>query len=889
LNRSDTLVSTAKRALLAPALIFIVIYSLAQPDLKKTLVKSRVLLPNGWSLTPAGTGLPLGDLPLNIASSASKKYIAVINNGESAHSLQLFDASNNKCLDSTDINRSFVGLKFSADEKYVYVSGGNDNQIIKYAITGNKLVLADYIKLGEQWNNDELTEIFVRKKLYWIFWNCLLVAVVLSSLVFFFLRAKKLRSKWSIIILVIGILLLLMLASALVVSWNHRMLSHKPTKISIAGLDVDDARHLLYTVTKENNSLYVIDLETKRIQNVYQLPGEGYTCLLSADKKELYISCWGCNRILVFDTKQKKMVAEIPVGDHPNDICLTKDNRYCFVANANDNSISVIDISKRAVIETLNAALYPNAPQGSTTNAVALSEDDKTLYAANADNNCLAVFDISAPGNSISKGFIPVGWYPTAVKVIGKKIFVANGKGFSSLADLHGPNPAATTADESPKTKEYIASLFRGTLSVINEPTPQELGTYAELVYENTPYSKTKEYQADGEPGNPIPMHVGDTSPIKYVFYVIKENRTYDQVLGDLPQGNGDPDLVLFGGQITPNQHALAKEFVLLDNFYCDAEVSADGHNWSMGAYANDFLEKTWPSSYGGKGGNYDGEGRRPIANNKNGFIWSYCKRAGVSYRSYGEFIDDNKPNIAVLKNHYCPTFRGWDLSVRDTTRVGQWKKDFDSLLKRGSVPQLSTIYLGNDHTEGMKNDRPTPFAYVADNDLAVGELVEYLSQSPIWKQCAVFVLEDDAQDGPDHVDAHRSTVYLSGGLVKRHLVDHTLYSTSSVLRTIELILGLPPMSQYDAAAIPLWRCFAKTADSTRFNSVRSNVDLNEKNSASGELAKKSASFNFTREDLVPEAQFNEVLWKSIKGIRAIMPPPRRAAFVRSGMTRDDD
>lgn len=875
--------------MLAHVLIFILLNSIAQPDLKKTLVKNRVLLPNGWSLTPVGTGLPLGDLPLNIAVSSSKKYFAVINNGESAHSLQLFDAGEKKCLDSIDINRSFLGLKFSADEKFLYASGGNDNQILKYSLSGNKLVLADYYKLGEQWNNDELTEIFLRKKLYWIFWNCLLVALVLSSLVFFFLKAKKMESKWSIIILAIGVMLLLMLASALVLSWKHRRLGHTPTKISIAGIDMDDSSHLLYAVTKENNSLYVIDLETKKIKNVYRLPAEGYTCLLSADKKELYISCWGCNRLLVFDTKQNKLVAEILVGDHPNDICLSKDSRYGFVANANDNSVSVIDINKRVVIETLNAALYPNAPQGSTTNALALSEDGKTLYAANADNNCLAVFDISVPGSSVSKGFIPVGWYPTAVKVIGKKILVANGKGFSSLSDPQGPNPAATTQDNSPKTQQYIASLFSGTLSIINEPTAEELGIYSELVYENTPYAKKKEIQSTGEPGNPIPMHVGDASPIKYVFYVVKENRTYDQVLGDLPEGNGDPGLVLFGDKITPNQHAIAKEFVLLDNFYCDAEVSADGHNWSMGAYATDFLEKTWPSFYGGKGGNYDGEGRRPIANNKNGFIWSDCKRAGVSYRSYGEFIIDNKPTISALKNHYCPTFTGWDLSVRDTTRVSQWKRDFDSLLKVNAVPQLSTIYLGNDHTEGMKKDRPTPFAYVADNDFAVGELINYLSQSPIWNQSAVFVLEDDAQDGPDHVDAHRSTIYLGGGLAKRHMVDHTLYSTSSVLRTIELILGLPPMSQYDAAATPLWRSFAKTADSNRFSAIRPNIDLNEKNNESGELAKKSAAFNFTREDLVPEDQFNEVLWKSIKGIKATVPPPRRAAFVRTGVTRDDD
>ncbi len=298
------------------------------------------------------------------------------------------------------------------------------------------------------------------------------------------------------------------------------------------------------------------------------------------------------------------------MGDNPNEICLTKNGQYLFVSNANDNSVSVIDTREGKTVETLNAALYPDAPSGSTSNAVALSADEKTLYIANADNNCLAVFDVASPGFSHSEGFIPVGWYPTNIKVIGKKIFVSNGKGFTSMANPYGPNPYRPRQQVNyqkgdtarPKEVQYIGGLFKGTMSVIDAPDKNTMAIWSKAVYENTPYTKVRETVSVGEAGNPIPMKVGDPSPIKYVFYIIKENRTYDQVLGDIPEGNGDTSLVLFGENVTPNQHALAREFVLLDNFYVDAEVSADGHNWSLGAYATDYLEKTWPTQLWRKG-----------------------------------------------------------------------------------------------------------------------------------------------------------------------------------------------------------------------------------------------------------------------------------------------
>ncbi|MCA6468611.1 MAG: bifunctional YncE family protein/alkaline phosphatase family protein [Chitinophagaceae bacterium] len=786
------------------------------------LEANRIILPNGWQLTPVGTSLPLGDLPLNMAISHQQEWMAVTNNGQSKQSIQLINLHTRKIAHTVEIDKAWLGLRFSADDRLLYVSGGNDNRIIRYGIEQQQLQFKDSIILGPSW----------------------------------------------------------------------------PEKISVAGIEVDDKRQLLYAVTKENNSLYVIDLTNKKILRRLQLPAENYTCLLSPDKKELYISSWGSAQLLVYSTQLNKLIAKISVGSNPNDLCLTKNGRFLFVANANDNSVSIIDIKKRKVLETVEASLFSNSPTGSTTNSVALSSNEKTLYIANADNNCLAVFDVSTPGNSKSIGFIPVGWYPTCVRTAGDNIYVSNGKGYTSLANPNGPQPISKKislsfqqGDTSHATEvQYIGGLFKGTLSIIPTPQPEQINIYTKAVYRNSPYSKNRERITSGEAGNPIPRKPGDSTPIRYVFYIVKENRTYDQVLGDMPEGNGDTSLCLFGEKITPNQHALAREFVLLDNFYVDGEVSADGHNWSFGAYATDYLEKTWVTSYGGRGGNYDAEGNRAIANNKKGFIWDYCQRAGISYRTYGEFADDYKPNIPALAGHFCPYYTSWDESVRDTTRVNQWKRDFDSLLAINAVPRLSTLRLINDHTEGLRKGKPTPFAHVADNDHAVGMFIEHLSNSKIWKESVVFILEDDAQDGPDHVDAHRSTAYVAGGFVKRNFVDHTMYTTSSMLRTIELILGLEPMSQYDAAAEPMWRCFTSTPTLTPFITRALQVDINEKNEVENVWQRISEKLDFSKEDRTPDRLFTEVIWKAVKGEHAIVPAPRRAAFFQPfNKTGEDD
>ena len=426
-------------------------------------------------------------------------------------------------------------------------------------------------------------------------------------------------------------------------------------KICPTGIVLNKGNTRLYTVTKEDSTLYIIDPAKAEILKKVKLPAEAYACALSPDENTLYISLWGGDKLGIYNIAAQSL-ATIKTSSHPNELLLNKKGTYLFVANANDNSVSVIKTATHKIVENISTVLYPTHLTGSTTNGLALSADEKTLYIANADNNCLAVFDVSKPGSSRSKGFIPVGWYPTNIKILGNKILVANGKGFTSMANPRGPQPVKKTDNSGYKQgatnsrEQYIGGLFKGTLSFIDVPTDIELKGYTKQVYANTPFSSTTEKTAAGETGNPIPRRMGEKSPIKYVFYIIKENRTYDQVMGDMPQGNGDTSLCIFGNNVTPNHHAIASEFVLLDNFYVDAEVSADGHNWSTAAYATDFVEKTWPTSYGSRGGNYDFEGTRKAAYPRDGFIWDYCKRAGVSYRTYGEFVTDGSPGKPSLK-----------------------------------------------------------------------------------------------------------------------------------------------------------------------------------------------------------------------------------------------
>ncbi|HEY9166102.1 MAG TPA: bifunctional YncE family protein/alkaline phosphatase family protein [Candidatus Kryptonia bacterium] len=633
-----------------------------------------------------------------------------------------------------------------------------------------------------------------------------------------------------------------------------------------AGLDV--YKHTLAVVFRGDSTLRYYDLGNKKILTA-KLDGMPYYCKYTRDGI-LLVSIWGSKKVEAFSSK--KLLYNFRTGDHPTEICLSPSGMFAYVANSNDNSVTVFNLETRKVTATVSTALYPDSPEGSTTNSVCATSDGRFMLAANADNNSVAIINVSKPNSPTPVGFIPVGWYPTKVMIVpGKKhdeegtILVLNGKGERSYA-----NPQ----------HQYIGTLLKGTLSFIDFPIGRESSKYTQQVYANTPYRPSVSKEAGFEPGNPVPNKVGVASPIKYIFYFIKENRTYDQVFGDIKQGNGDTSLVMFGETVTPNLHKLVTSFVLLDNLYADAEVSADGHNWSTAAYATDYVEKSWPSNYGGRGAPYDFEGEEKTAAPTSGYIWDDCAKHGVTLRDYGEFVDsdpDNpgldRPNQKVLAENFDPAYKGWDLEYSDLDRYKAWEKDFDSLVNIGKLPQFNIIRLPNDHTSGTRKGTLTPQAMVAQNDYALGMFVDKISHSSAWSQSAIFVIEDDAQNGADHVDAHRTEALVLGPFVKRNFVDHTLYSTSSILRTMELILGLPPMSQYDVAANPMFDSFTPSPDTSSYTVVQPLIDLNAKNKAGEYGQNLMKKMNFKVADAVPDRLFNEILWKAIKGTE--MPAPR--------------
>jgi DNA-binding beta-propeller fold protein YncE len=654
--------------------------------------------------------------------------------------------------------------------------------------------------------------------------------------------------------------------------------------ISITGIDYMPGKNWLLTVSKESKSLYVCDVKSGKVIKTIELSGECYDVKANHSGTFAYVSIWGKAEIAEVNLNNFKITNEIKTGDHPCQLIITKNNTRLFVADANNNFTSVIDLKTKKEVERLNSSLTADAPLGSTPNALCFNENESVLMVANASNNYVALFDISKKNKTNSLGFIPVGWYPTAVKYIPqtKEIVVADGKGLSSLPNSH---------------EEYIGTLFNGAVSIIKYPAKEALAKYSGQVYENTPYISKKENWAGVQNVIPDKHNLTRSDKIKHVFYIIKENKTYDQVFGDLPEGNGDTSLCLFPRKITPNQHKLAEEFTLYDNFYDDAEVSASGHNWSTAAYATDYVEKLYPNNYGGRGQKYNFEGGSPIDAPASGYIWNNVINHHRSMRNYGEFAEDTSTNKSVMyvaadgdmDKYTCRNYPGWDLDISDMHRYEQWEKEFDKYVQGDSLPDFTIMRLPNDHTYGTSKGELTPQSYVAINDYATGLVVQKITESKYWKNSIVFILEDDSQGGCDHVDAHRSTLLVISPYVKRHFTDHTMYSTSSVLKTIELTLGLPPMTQFDLSANPILFSLTDSTDFNTFKVIQPKINVTERNTADAYDAEKCSHYNFAKEDAVPDDKFNEILWKSIKGRNTNVPAPVHSAFVKVRDEKEDE
>jgi DNA-binding beta-propeller fold protein YncE len=818
-----------------------------------------VRLPNQWWLRPVGKQIALGDFPVNMALHPSGKYIAILHSGYGQNEVITVDFSGEKIISRVAINEGFYGLAFSRDGKELFCSGAGDEVV--HAFTVENGFMAGHRELR--------------------------------------LRDDKTR----------GIPSGLAVSSDGAELWTANVWGQSITVSDArSGMVLHEIQLSINQPAPRTNVAVVASADeaaiTKRAEAVLDDARSDdpfpYACVLDEPRNRVYVSLWAQAAVIAFDTKTREKIARWEVEEHPNEMLLSKSGKHLFVANANRNSVSIVDTQSGRTVETLLAELQPGSPPGSTPNSLALDPDEKLLFVANAGINTVAVFDISTIGKSRSLGFIPVGWYPTSVRVSldGKHLLVANGKGLISQANRYGPQPGN---DAPASLREYIGGLFRGTLSVIalpaGEKLEQQLKRWTAQAYRCMPAPLSS--ITNRAPENPVPLRAGDATPIKYCIYIIKENRTYDQVLGDMPEGNGDRSLCLFPERVTPNHHKLAREFVLLDNFYVESEVSADGHEWTMGAYATDFVEKTWPLTYGHnkhKKYPYPAEGNFPIATPAGGYLWDRAREAGVSYRSYGEFVNNGKTTndpatsrVKTLQGHFDPWFRGFDMDYPDVLRAKRFISELQRFEREGEMPRLQMVRLPNDHTSGTATNKLTPMACVGDNDLAFGMVIEAITRSRFWAKTAVFVVEDDAQNGPDHVDAHRTIAYVISPYAKRRSVDSTMYSTSSMLRTMELILGLKPMSQFDAAALPMFNSFHGKADLRPYTGVPVIVDLNERNSRTAWGAKLSQKMDFTKEDAADDILLNEVIWRSVRGPDSAMPAPTRAAFVFTSRGEDDD
>jgi YVTN family beta-propeller protein len=750
-------------------------------------------------------------MPLAMVLAPGGEQIVVLLNGWREQGVQVLDRKSGRVVQTLPQAAAFLGLAFSRDGSSLYVSGGNQDVVYRYAWAGGRASLAD--------------------------------------------------------------------SFALAVKQPNRSGRSYP-----AGIALSPDGNRLYVAENLFDSLAVIDVWSKRVVQRFGTERYPYGVAVAADGR-VFVSAWGGNTVSMFRPNADGTLQDdgrLRVARHPSALVLSADGSRLFVASGSTDRVAVVDTRAKRIVAELNDPPPAGPREGSTPNALALDQSGTRLFVAEADNNAVGIFDLSPATSGISSatgrdslvGRVPVEWYPTAVIPAGDTLLVANGKGRGTAPNRDYPHPGTGVHTTRPLT--YTLGQLNG--SVIAAPVARATG----------PELAALTQRVERANGWREVTRNATYPPFEHVVYIIKENRTYDQVFGDMAQGDGDTALAYFPRANSPNHHALAERFGLFDRFFVNAEVSPDGHNWSMAAYATDYLEKTVPSNYSDRGRTYDWEGtnRNRIPSEEgaedasepaNGYLWDLVQRKGLTLRNYGEFVvpdradpnaampagyRGNKPFLAANTNRDFPSF---DMNIPDQRRADIWLAEFQEYVRRGTMPSLEIVRLPNDHTAGARAGVPTPQAYMADNDLALGRIVEAISKSPFWKNTLIVVLEDDAQNGPDHVDSHRSVLLMISAYSRAGTV-HRFTNTTDVLATMEEVLKLDALSQFDHYGRPLREIWTKEPDLRPYAAITPSVSLDAKNPSGGRDARESAKLDFDFEDVADEAAFNRILWRTIKG-----------------------
>lgn len=795
------------------------------------------LLNSGALLTPAGRQIGTDTFPMASALSLDKRWLLVLHGGYNPPAVVVFDAKTLAETSRVDLPDAWLGLTFAPSGKMVYIGGGSQANVHELSFDDTK---------GE----------------------------------------------------------LKLLRSMPVVPVAER----KHTDF-VGDVAVSPDGRLVYAAGLFQNAVHVINPQSGRVIEKLPTGRRPYRILFHPDGKSFFVSHWADASVGHYAAETGNRLGLVRAGQHPTDMIWSdrqpevsegeapKYKGRIFVTNGNMNTVSVIGVSEAntaSAIESINVSLSFEQPAGMTPSALALSPDQKRLYVVCSDANAVAVADISEVRTRV-RGFIPTGWYPIAARAIDSQLLVFNGRGPRSYPNPKGPNPAQRPAPvhEGNAAVEYVGRIQRGSISIIDAFNEEQLDQWTSAVRRNTPYEDKRLFLAHSDAVAPIiPVRPGEPSRIEHVIYIVKENRTYDQVLGDLGKGNGDPSLTLFPEKVSPNHHKLAREFVLLDNFYVSADVSADGHNWTTAAIAPDYVQKMWPNSYAGRRKHYDYEGGEPAALPPAGYIWNNALSKGLTIRNYGYFVENaplkdvtgSTPHVKLIRDpalipHTNRQYRGFDMDYPDVERAKTFIADLTRMEAEGKFPNLSLVRLGNDHTSGLSAGKISPLSAMADNDYALGLMIEALSKSKFWEKMAIFVIQDDAQNGPDHVDSHRAPAYVISPYSKRGAIDSSFYNTTSMLRTMELILGIRPMTMFDAGARPMVGAFQMTPNVSAYTAEKPRHPLDERNPGQGALAARSARLDFDEADEADDDELNEILWLAIKKTPA--PVPMRSYFGR--------